>query len=295
LGTAASSRKSSRPKAGQISWQEKQALIAVTTQLVQTSNVTAEMRRRVKQIQPRKETLMRTVLCAVGGAMLASAALADSPPASNSCSIPANTVNSLQSKLARVVTLSDGNGGLFKPNRMWSAVVDRQGTLCSIIVTGDAWPGSRAIAIAKAETANDFSNSALALSTTNLYAPTQPGGSLYGLNNSNPFNPFYNRIFPNNSVGLDPGGIITFGGGVALYSNGQVIGGLGVSGDSSCADHAIAFRMRKLASLDHIPSGVAPDNTDNIIYAPIGSATTGFQQPHCFPQDLTPAQVETIP
>ena len=29
----------------------------------------------------------------------------------------------------------------------------------------------------------------LALSTANLYAPTQPGGSLYGLNNSNPFNP----------------------------------------------------------------------------------------------------------
>jgi uncharacterized protein GlcG (DUF336 family) len=240
---------------------------------------------------------MRILFCALGGAMLASTALADSFPDSKSlaCSIPANTVNNVQGTLARVVVLSDGNGGLFKPNRMWSAVVDRQGTLCSIIVTGDAWPGSRAIAIAKAETANDFSNSALALSTANLYAPTQPGGSLYGLNNSNPFNPFDNRISPNNSIGQDPGGIITFGGGVPLYLNGQVIGGLGVSGDSSCADHAIAFRMRKLASLDHVPGGVAPDNTDNIIYAPIGSVPSGFQQPHCFPQDLTPAQVESIP
>ena len=216
-----------------------------------------------------------------------------------SCGISQKTVAAVQAKLATVVALADANGGIFKPNRMWSAVVDRQGNLCSVIVTGDAWPGSRAIAIAKAETANDFSNSALALSTANLYAPTQPGGSLYGLNNSNPFNPFFNEITtskgPGSGTGQNPGGIITFGGGMPLYSGGQVIGGLGVSGDSSCADHAIAFRMRKLAALDAVPSGVAPDNTDNIIYAPSGTAPTGFEQPHCFPTDLSPAAIEAIP
>jgi len=110
----------------------------------------------------------------------------------------------------------------------------------------------------KAETANDFSNSGLALSTANLYAPTQPGGSLYGLTNSNPFNPFFSGpIAPTtqNKLGIRavPAGIITFGGGVALYSNGKVIGGLGVSGDSSCADHAIAYRMRRTAGFDHLP------------------------------------------
>ena len=210
------------------------------------------------------------------------------------CGIPANTVAALQARLAVVIALPDGNGGIFKPNRMWSAVVDRQGILCSVINSqNDPWPGSRAIAIAKAGTANDFSNSGLALSTANLYAPTQPGGSLYGLNNSNPFNP---QFLPQNfGLGAVPGGIITFGGGVALYSGGQVIGGLGVSGDSSCADHAIAFRMRKLAGLDSVPSGVAPDKTDNIIYATSGTAPTGFEQPHCFPQDLTPAQIEAVP
>ena len=103
------------------------------------------------------------------------------------CQIPSEMVSKVQDQLATVVKMP--NGGLFSPNRMWSAIVDRVGTLCSVIVTGDAWPGSRAIAIAKASTANDFSNSALALSTANLYSPTQPGGSLYGLNNSNPFNP----------------------------------------------------------------------------------------------------------
>jgi uncharacterized protein GlcG (DUF336 family) len=202
------------------------------------------------------------------------------------CSIPNATVNNIQNQLAVVVALPDANGGIFKPNRMWSAVVDRSGKLCSLIVTGDAWPGSRAIAIAKAGTANDFSNSALALSTANLYAPTQPGGSLYGLNNSNPFNPEF--LGPRTGVSQFVGGIITFGGGVALYQGGQVIGGLGVSGDSSCADHAIAYRMRSKAGLDKVPGGVAPGNTDNIIYAPAGTAPTGFQQPHCFPQDITP-------
>ena len=209
------------------------------------------------------------------------------------CDIPVATVKQIQAQLDTVVHLSDGNGGLFKPNLMWSAIVDRNGALCSVIRTGDAWPGSRAIAIAKASTANDFSNVKLALSTANLYAATQPGGSLYGLNDSNPFNPAFN---PRHSgTAQVPGGIITFGGGVALYSGRQVIGALGVSGDSSCADHAIAFRMRKLAGFDAVPGGVAPDGTDNIIYADSGTTPTGFQQPHCFPQDLTPAQVETIP
>jgi uncharacterized protein GlcG (DUF336 family) len=204
-----------------------------------------------------------------------------------SCGISATVVNAIQATLATVVNESDGNGGLFKPNRMWSAVVDRQGKLCSVIrSSNDAWPGSRAIAIAKASTANDFSNNQLALSTANLYAPTQPGGSLYGLNNSNPFNPAFQP--QGTGIGQVPGGIITFGGGVALYVNKQVIGGLGVSGDSSCADHAIAYRMRAAANLAGIPGGAGLNGTDNIVYAPIGTPPTGFEQPHCFPQDITP-------
>jgi uncharacterized protein GlcG (DUF336 family) len=234
------------------------------------------------------------------GVVVPSAATAAKVDVLPGCTLDPSIVATIQNQLFPVTNLSDGNGGIFKPNRMWSAVVDRQGNLCSIINTDatnqDAWPGSQAIAIAKAETANDFSNSALALSTANLYAPTQPGGSLYGLNNSNPFNPAFDPKIPNLSkFAKIPNGIITFGGGVAIYKSGKVIGGLGVSGDSSCADHAIAFRMRKLAGYDTVPGGVAPDKTDNIIYADVGTTPTGFQQPHCFPTDLTPAAVETIP
>jgi uncharacterized protein GlcG (DUF336 family) len=208
------------------------------------------------------------------------------------CSIQSYIVGSLQAKLATVVNESDGNGGLFKPNRMWSAVVDRQGVLCSVVQSNpDAWPGSRSIAIAKASTANDFSNNMLALSTANLYSFAQPAntqsaqnfpaGSLYGLNNSNPFDPAFQA--QGTGMGQVPGGIITFGGGVALYVNGQVIGGLGVSGDTACADHAIAYRMRHLASLDGTP------NSDNIVYLGAGELPHDTSHPHCYlGHDITP-------
>jgi uncharacterized protein GlcG (DUF336 family) len=207
------------------------------------------------------------------------------------CSLPHSVVSSVLDKLTSVV--QQNNGGLFSPNRMWAAVVARQGVLCGITRSDpDAWPGSRDIAIAKAFTANAFSSHTLALSTANLYGPTQPGGSLYGLNNSNPFNPAFNA--QGTGIGSAVGGMITFGGGVALYSNGQVTGGLGVSGDTSCADHAVAYRMRAQAALNGTP------NSDNISYytglgagglitSPDQVDPSQFKQPHCLgAADVTP-------
>ena len=208
----------------------------------------------------------------------------------NKCSLSSSLVSQLQNQLKIVV--SGGNGGLFPTNRMWSAVVDRQGVLCSVIQSDpDAWPGSRSIAIAKASTANDFSNNLLALSTANLYSFTQPAntqpaqsfpaGSLYGLNNSNPFNPAFQP--QGSGLGSVPGGIITFGGGVPLYNtNKQVIGGLGVSGDTACADHAVAYQMRHNAGLDHTP------NLDNIVYLDAGELPHDLGHPHCTTHDITP-------
>jgi uncharacterized protein GlcG (DUF336 family) len=202
-----------------------------------------------------------------------------------------------------VTALPDANGGLFKPNKMWAAVVDRQGVVCTVVNTGaqsDPWPGSRAIAMAKAFAANAFSNDKLALSTANLYGVTQPGGSLYGLNNSNPFNPDFDGpiVAPGPGVDKVAGGIITFGGGVALYHGGKVIGGLGVSGDTACADHAIAYRMRAKLGLNTLPGGVGPNNTDNINYSSclagasntptcVAGLANTFTHPHCTAGDLT--------
>src|SRR6201999_3887551 len=80
------------------------------------------------------------------------------------------------------------NGGL--DNNMWGAVVGRDGSVCAVTFTGaaagDQWPGSRAIAIEKANTANALSLPKYALSTANLYSGAQPGGFLFGILATNP-------------------------------------------------------------------------------------------------------------
>ena len=69
-------------------------------------------------------------------------------------------------------------------------------------------------------------------------------------------------------VGGKIGGVNVFGGGLALYNSaGKLLGGLGVSGDSFCADHNIAWRTRNNLGLDNVPGGVSGDSTrpDNIV------------------------------
>ena len=70
-------------------------------------------------------------------------------------------------------------------------------------------------------------------------------------------------------VGGKIGGVNVFGGGLGLYdSNKKLLGGVGVSGDSSCADHNIAWRTRNTLNLDYVPAGVSGDGSrpDNIVY-----------------------------
>jgi uncharacterized protein GlcG (DUF336 family) len=173
------------------------------------------------------------------------------------------TAGQIQGLLASAPGTGGDAGGLFHGSRMWGAVVNRDGAVCSF-ATGtvdprQVWPGSEPIAKAKAYTANAFSLDTLALSTAMLYTFSQPGHSLWGLNQSQPFNP--NALDPDVDGGRKrvDGGIITFGGGVPLYKNGKIIGGLGVSGDTACADHEIAKRVRHLAGLDP-PGGPTVDD-----------------------------------
>jgi uncharacterized protein GlcG (DUF336 family) len=164
---------------------------------------------------------------------------------------------------------------------MWGTVVNRDGVVCAVAFTGnnrgDQWPGSRVISAQKANTANAFSLPGLALSTANLYTATQPGGSLFGLQASNPVdtgvayggNPARNGQSNDPMVGGRIGGVNVFGGGLALYNAGkQIVGAVGVSGDSSCADHNIAWRTRHNLSLDYVPAGISGDaaRPDNIVY-----------------------------
>lgn len=206
------------------------------------------------------------------------------PASANSCSLSPRLIGTLNAGFN--ASLGSGNGGFFTPNMMWGAVVDRLGRVCAVFKSGDAWPGSRAIAIAKAETANDFSNNKLALSTANLYGFTVPGGSLFGLNQSNPYNPIANDPRVPLATLTIPGGIITFGGGVALYDGSQVIGAFGVSGDTSCADHAVAYEARSYAIHNHVTT--KPVSDDNIVY---GNAPNSNQHPHCTAHDHRPPTI----
>lgn len=192
------------------------------------------------------------------------------------------SADDLRRWLREAPTQGGDAGGLFSGKMEWAAVVNRQGEICATAVATDdpasAWPGSQAIAKAKAYTANAYSTDALALSTARLYTLTQPGHSLWGVAEPNPFNPDCVSA-PDDAGRTDGrvcGGSIAFGGGVPLYRNKTRVGGLGVSGDTACADHEIAKRMRHLANLD-------PEKgqfVDDIVYASADGASE-FAHPLC--------------
>ncbi len=167
----------------------------------------------------------------------------------------------LADALKKSVKASGGpsNGGY--DNHEWAAIVSRDGTVCAVAFSGskpdDQWPGSRAIAMEKANTANAFSVKQMAIATANVFAPAQPGQSLYSIIGASPpsaeiasgdANQFGMANDP--MIGKRVGGIIVFGGGLALYNDSDIVGGLGVSGDSSCADHNVAWRVRQALGLD---------------------------------------------
>src|SRR4029453_6560714 len=223
---------------------------------------------------------------------------------------------------------------------MWATRVNRDGFVCAVAFSGTdrgaQWPGSRVISAQKASTANAFSldksaasglsgpGAGLALSTANLFSAVQPGGSLFGLQESNPVSatdaykgPSESYGQPNDPlVGVKLGGVNVFGGGLGLYNDkAKIVGGVGVSGDTSCADHNIAWRVRANLGLDHLgASGVDPGvpgptslfagdaaHPDNIIFditpnpaGGTGVSATGFGHPTCFravsPSNLPPVR-----
>jgi len=212
-----------------------------------------------------------------------------------------------QLKAALVSAVSADTSG-FNLN-MWATIVDRDGIVCAVAFSGadrgEQWPGSRVISAQKANTANAFSLNGLALSTANLYSAVQGtsgasplGGSLYGLQFSNPVdtaaayggNPAAMGTKSDPMVGLRVGGVNVFGGGLALYNSAKkVIGAVGLSGDTSCADHNQAWLVRKNLGLDNLAGvgGVSgdPARPDNIVYDSINGnnngITDGWEQPTC--------------
>lgn len=97
------------------------------------------------------------------------------------------------------------------------AVVDSGTHLVAFAHMDNAWLGSIDISQKKARTARYFN-----MPTGEIGKLSQPGGSLYNIEHSN-------------------GGLITFPGGVPLKNSaGEIIGAIGVSGDTVENDHAVA-------------------------------------------------------
>ncbi len=201
----------------------------------------------------------------------------------------------LADALRRSVKASGGpsNGGF--DNNQWAAVVGRDGTVCAVAHSGaawgDQWLGSRVIAAQKANTANAFSLKGMALSTANLFSAAQPGGFLYGIPAGQPSaaEVAYAGAPEQFGTATDPmlgkrlGGVIIFGGGLPLYDGSDLTGGLGISGDTSCADHNVAWRVRQALGLDKVPAGPGGLKNDGIVYdvGLTGSSTSGFGHPKC--------------
>jgi Haem-degrading len=244
----------------------------------------------------------------LGMSMAAYPALADLPAACSDLKTAAANLDTLLSGVVR----TGGNGGL--GFNMWATLVANDGTVCAVAFSGtqftDQWLASRIISAQKANTANGLSlgeashmpsdslfSNGLALSTANLYTAVQPGGSLYGLQHSNPVDADIaylgsSAAFGTGSgdplVGTRVGGINVFGGGlVLLAAGGKKVGGIGVSGDTSCTDHMVAWKLRNKLGLDHFGpkaaavGGVAGDaaHPDNIVFDITQTGNGGMLNP----------------
>jgi heme-degrading protein len=272
---------------------------------------------------------MRTTVRRVGvsiitlGLLLITSATPGAQGPNNASRAGCRALPSWEALRAALVSATAAPNGFLK-NNMWGTIVDRDGVVCAVAFTGTdrttQWLGSRVISAQKANTANAFSlppggsgsfPQGLALSTANLYTAVQPGGNLFGLPHSNPVSTdvAYSGSPERYGTANDPmvggriGGVNVFAGGVPLYNSDRtLVGGLGVSGDSSCADHNVAYRTRHTLELDYVPAGISGNASrrDTIVYDIVsqagqmpGISPSGWGHPLCFAADV--AAEATLP
>ena len=259
-------------------------------------------------------------------------------PAFADCSSLPNQAALKAAVTAAITPAGGANGGL--GFNSWATIVSNEGVVCAVAFSGanntSEFLGSRVNSAQKANTANDFSlglhstpagslfPTGLALSTANLFSDTQPGGGLYGLEDTNLLNTpaAYGDLgipgFPAASaqtfgttsdpmVGHRIGGISVLGGGLALFRGGVKVGAVGTSGDTACTDHMVAWRTRNNLGLDQFQgvagplSGVDNAHPDNIIFdivpnpaGGVGVSPSGFGHPQCL-NNPTAAAVAGLP
>jgi len=140
--------------------------------------------------------------------------------------------------------------GVKQTCRMHIIVMNRNANTKGRRSMEDAWHGSVSIAVSKAYTAMSFSSDQNALTTRTIGALSQPAGPLWNIGNSN--------------RGLFEPGLIEFPGGVPLYKQGRLVGGIGVSGDGVDEDEQVAlagargFESPEAIRIDKVSGGTLP-------------------------------------
>jgi len=227
--------------------------------------------------------MLSNVLRASAGVVLASGAMLAASGAARAADCPV-TQETLHQKLVQ----ADNQDSTGLNNHYWAVVVNRGGVVCAVAFSGSnrnaQWLLSRQIAAAKAFTANGLSLNGAPISSGMLYASVQPGAApnpLFGLAEGNPIDA--HDVYSGNASAFgtadDPmnghrvGGTITFGGGFGLYNGATAVGGVGLSGDTACADHSTAWRLRNLL-------GMAPSAGNDKITLDNNLDSFG-DHPHC--------------
>lgn len=204
------------------------------------------------------------------------------PPAMAACSdVDRNTLLNIATAVVDETDIPGDAFGILGDNGgfgldMWVTMVDETGKVCHVVNTAgsgalignSSWLGSRVISAQKSSTANAFSLDGFAISTGILYGTVQDNNSLFGLQHSNPVDSTEAYEGPASRYGTanDPltneriGGVNVFGGGNALYLGGVKVGAIGVSGDTSCTDHVVAWKIREALGMDGVPNGFTTFN-----------------------------------
>jgi uncharacterized protein GlcG (DUF336 family) len=218
--------------------------------------------------------------------LLAGASFASSAMATTCADLPKYA--ELKAAVTKVSTGPTANGGFGMP--VWLALLNTKGEVCAVLnqvgssadgidITQEASLGHRIFAIHKANTANAFSHSRIAIASASLYNAFQPGGAL----DSDATNIINNQLNPyaGNTVKfgtpIDPligkvvGGASGLGGGLALFDkNHKKVGAIGVSGDTVCTDHVIAWKIREMLAKGaytgkNVPFGVSGTQNDMMV------------------------------
>lgn len=179
------------------------------------------------------------------------------------------------------------NGGFGMP--MWAVLLNTNGDVCAVVnemsgvegtdITQEASLGHRIFAIHKANTSNAFSHSRISIASASLFNAFQPGGALDSDASTIVnfvLNPYSGKtaLFGTAKdplVGKRVGGASGLGGGLALFNKDKKkVGAIGVSGDTVCTDHVVAWKIREMLAdgaytYKNVPFGVSAAHNDMMV------------------------------